>query len=352
MRFPFLHPKPQPPPNRHERVIPNKTANFFDRLSFGWLFPLLKTGYSRTLEEGDVWRLDETKRCQNASDRLERYFYSRCPPSLRPRQLVTPTPQSVVETNELNKSRIATPEAGCDSLEKPTTQSGKSAWTPSAFTEWRFRRKSIQVQLGKLLVEDDENGNKRFYDVSLVLALLRATWKPLSVAIVLCACNSVINTTSSLITKRIISHVSTHHGWEAMGPAERFSQATKSPSKMGNGIALAFGLALMQLASALTFNHSFARSLDCGIVMKSALTNQIAQKSLRLSLQSRSEYTSGKQISAVITDASYVERAFPAVVNAVIDPLTIIIGFILLILNLGPSALVVGEPSAEPQEPI
>jgi hypothetical protein len=348
MRFPLLQPKPQPPSDRHEQVIPNKTANFFDRLSFGWLFPLLKTGYSRTLEEGDVWRLDEAKRCQNASDRLERHFYSRCPPSLRRRQLVTRTPQSVVETGRLNKSRIVTPEAKCDSLEKPTTQSGKSAWTLAAFTEWRFRHKSTQVKSGKLLLADDENGKERFYDASLVMALLFATWNPLSVAILLLACNSVMNTTSSLITKRIITHVSTHHRWEALGPAERLSQATKSPSKIGNGIALAFGLALMQLASALTFNHSFGRSLDCGIVMKSALMNQIAQKSLRLSLQSRSEYTSGKQISAVITDASYVERAFPAVVNAVIDPLTIIIGFILLIFNLGPSALVVSASSVEP----
>lgn len=221
------------------------------------------------------------------------------------------------------------------------TRQKSATWAPAVFNEWRLRRKYTQVKLGKLFIEVDEKGVERFYDASLPRALLQATWKPLLVAVLLCACNSVINTTSSLVTKRVISHVSARHRWDSLSPNERLDQADNSPSNIGEGIALAFGLALMQLASALTFNHSFARSMDCGIIMKSALMNQIAQKSLRLSLKSRIEYTSGKQISAVITDASYIERSYPAVVNAVIDPLTIIIGFILLILNLGPSALVV-----------
>ena len=47
-------------------------------------FPLLKTGYSRRLEENDVWRLDEPRLTRNVTDTLERNFYARCPPSQRP----------------------------------------------------------------------------------------------------------------------------------------------------------------------------------------------------------------------------------------------------------------------------
>jgi hypothetical protein len=42
MRIPFLHPKPAGPTNRHEKVIPEYTANIFDKVTFGWIYPLLK----------------------------------------------------------------------------------------------------------------------------------------------------------------------------------------------------------------------------------------------------------------------------------------------------------------------
>lgn len=329
-------------------MIPDKTADVFNILTFGWLFPLLKTGYSRTLQEEDVWSLDEAKKCQNASDRLERYFYARCPSHLRPSQMVSETrvtnskdPLEIDKAESSGVHPVDTSPALSQKATTPQARTARSTWTPAFVTDWRSSRMHTKVNLEKLLVEVDEDGIERFYNASLPRALLQATWKPLLVALVLMACNSVINTTNSLVTKRVISHVTARHRWQEMSPNERSGQASEPPSKTGDGIALAFGLALMQLASALTFNHSFARSRDCGIMMKSALMNQIARKSLRLSPKSLIEYTSGKQISAVITDASYVKRSFPAVVTAVIDPLTIIVGFILLILNLGPSALVI-----------
>lgn len=75
--------------------------------------------------------------------------------------------------------------------------------------------------------------------------------------------------------------------------------------------------------------------------MKSAVTNLIAQKSLRLSPKSQVEYTNGQRTSAIGADCSYIDWCFPGLVDVVVQPLTITIGFILLMLNLGPSALVV-----------
>ncbi|KAJ9111013.1 hypothetical protein QFC22_006658, partial [Naganishia vaughanmartiniae] len=45
------------------------------------------TGYTRTIEENDVWSLDESRRAQALSDLLESKFYARCPPSRRPLHL-------------------------------------------------------------------------------------------------------------------------------------------------------------------------------------------------------------------------------------------------------------------------
>jgi ATP-binding cassette subfamily C (CFTR/MRP) protein 1 len=75
--------------------------------------------------------------------------------------------------------------------------------------------------------------------------------------------------------------------------------------------------------------------------MRSALIQQIARKSLRLSPRARLEYTNGRQITAISADAGYTEWCFPILVQAIVQPFGVVIAFILLILNLGPSALVV-----------
>lgn len=38
----FLQPKPAPPSRRNEELIPEYTANIVDKISFGWIFPLLR----------------------------------------------------------------------------------------------------------------------------------------------------------------------------------------------------------------------------------------------------------------------------------------------------------------------
>lgn len=78
-----------------------------------------------------------------------------------------------------------------------------------------------------------------------------------------------------------------------------------------------------------------------GYTMKTAVTTQIAQKSLRFSPKSQVDYTNGQRTSAIGADCSYIEQCFSGFVQIVVQPLTILIGFVLLILNLGPSALVV-----------
>lgn len=86
---------------------------------------------------------------------------------------------------------------------------------------------------------------------------------------------------------------------------------------------------------------SFHLLLLAGFMMRSALIEQIARKSLRLSPRSRIEYTNGRQITAISADASYAEWCFPIIVQGVVAPITIVVAFILLLHNLGPSALVV-----------
>lgn len=75
--------------------------------------------------------------------------------------------------------------------------------------------------------------------------------------------------------------------------------------------------------------------------MKTAVTDQIAEKSLRLSPISLVQCTNGQRTSAIGADCNYVQRCFFGLVQVIVQPVTIVIGLILLLLNLGPSALVV-----------
>jgi hypothetical protein len=77
--------------------------------------------------------------------------------------------------------------------------------------------------------------------------------------------------------------------------------------------------------------------------MKSAIIDQVSRKSLRYSPKSRMEYTTAKQITAISADSEYVNDSFPLLAQVITEPLTVIIGFVLLLLNLGPSALVVSR---------
>lgn len=276
-------------------------------------------------------------------EKLEGY-----PATQRPRSVPSPTggPVATIEASSSVEKAIDIPaERNSKSSRGEAEQSHQKSVSKirsiRILDTWATRRKAAKLKQGKLLVEADKNGVDRYYDASLTMALFRSTWKRLLFAIFLSACNSVLSTTSSLLTRCIISHVTDRYDWTKIRDTDRMSEGLVTPRAVGYGIGLAFGLAVMQMTSALFFNHSFAQSADCGIMMRSAVVNQIARKSLRMSLKSRTEYTNGKQISAVVTDSNYVEKAYPSVVQAIIDPLTIVIGFVLLILNLGPSALVV-----------
>ena len=78
-----------------------------------------------------------------------------------------------------------------------------------------------------------------------------------------------------------------------------------------------------------------------GFLMRAAAVEAISRKSLCLSSRARVLHTDGRLITAISADTGFISNAFPFAVAAIADPLVIILGLVLLIVNLGPSALVV-----------
>lgn len=200
------------------------------------------------------------------SDRLERNFYNRCPPSRRPSHLGRCAEEQPLSSNGCSTHQEAVSEknqaAGESQAAGPLEQ--RAGRLLSRLNPWSRRRKDIKVTQGKLDREADEDGKHRYYDSSLAIALLQTTWRPLLIATAFKAARSILDTTSSLVTKQLIVYITTSHSWSNAGDDARTTGGIGAPKPISHGIGLAVGLALMQEVASLCGNHYYLQSYACG----------------------------------------------------------------------------------------
>lgn len=108
----------------------------------------------------------------------------------------------------------------------------------------------------------DVSRSEKSYDSSLFKAMIHTTWKRMLLATLLAACGSVLATTSSLVTKKLIGYISISYAWSAADDLGRLE--LPRPNSIGVGISLAIGLALMRAISSACDNHSFFQSMTAG----------------------------------------------------------------------------------------
>ena len=108
---------------------------------------------------------------------------------------------------------------------------------------------------------------------------------------------------------------------------------------MGKGIGLAIGLLVMQLFSSLCQHHFFYRSTSTGVLVRGGLITAIYDRSLRLTSRARTTLTNGKLVNHISTDVSRIDFCCGFFHLAWIAPIQMVICLVLLLVNLGPSAL-------------
>ncbi|KAI4297480.1 hypothetical protein L6164_037369 [Bauhinia variegata] len=54
-----------------EQVCPERRANLFSRLSFGWITPIMQQGYRKPITEKDVWKLDTWDQTQILNEKFQ-----------------------------------------------------------------------------------------------------------------------------------------------------------------------------------------------------------------------------------------------------------------------------------------
>ena len=86
-------------------------------------------------------------------------------------------------------------------------------------------------------------------------------------------------------------------------------------------------------------NHFFYRALGTGVLLRSGLITAIYNKALTLSTRARHVHSNGKLVNHISTDVSRIDFACQFFHMGWTAPVQLIICLIILLVNLGPSAL-------------
>ena len=105
------------------------------------------------------------------------------------------------------------------------------------------------------------------------------------------------------------------------------------------GIGLCFVLFVLQLIASWCTQHFFYRSMACGVLVRGGLITAIYSQALSLSPRARVQMTNGRLVNHISTDVSRIDFCLGYFHMSWTVFIQLIICLILLLINLGPSAL-------------
>ncbi|GAA6031091.1 hypothetical protein JCM8097_004000 [Rhodosporidiobolus ruineniae] len=262
--------------------MPLAGANFFSKMLFLWIQPILTTGYQRTLVPTDLWKIPEDMEASVLTDRLMANFNKR-------------------------REKI---EAWNKAIDDGTYKPGaiKAAW-------WRFRKTEGKRKVGMAKALSDT-----FFWEFWLAGILKVISDGLLV-------------TSPLVTRRLITFGSSAYyahrgvpGYEA--------------EPIGVGIGLAFGLWGMQILSSLCLHSYFRFSAGTGVLARAALIAGIYRKAMVLSGKARTVITNGRLVNHIGTDVSRIDFCAGFFHMSWTASIQVIVILVILLTEIGPSCLV------------
>lgn len=273
-------------------LIPEASASILSRIFFEWITDVLRLGYARPLEATDLYRLQESRSAKVIADKITKSF----------------------------KERVEAADSYNDRL-----RNGK--FSPGQLRSLWWFCKGNRKERERRWREKD--GQKK---ASLVLSLNDSVlWWFWSAGAL-----KVISDSAQMCTPLLVKAIINFSG-EAF--ASRHGGSASSNPPVGKGIGLAVGLLLLQTLSFLCQSHFFQRSAAVGVLLRGGLINAIYSQSLHLSTRARSTLTNGKLVNHISTDVSRIDFCAQYFHMFWTAPIQMILCLILLLINLGPSAL-------------
>ncbi|KAJ3555698.1 hypothetical protein NM688_g2432 [Phlebia brevispora] len=292
-RMPFV-PK-NPPPSKASiddaDLLPEATAGWLSLLTFNWITNLLALGYARPLEATDLYKLQSSRSAALIAEKIVWSY------EVRRRK-----------ANEYN-ARLAKGEI------RPGWR--KACWflqgnPTEREAAWRAR-----------------HGKRR---ASLTLAMNDSVKWWFWSGGVLKVSSDVATILTPLLVKAIITFATDSYN------AHRQGRNDLAPP-VGRGVGLAFALMALQLFASLCQHHFFYRSSSTGVLLRGGLITAIYDRSLRLTTRARTVLTNGKLVNHISTDVSRIDFCCGFFHMSWSAPIQMVICLVLLLVNLGPSAL-------------
>lgn len=270
-------------------MTPEASAGFFSLLLFSWVTPLLSLGYARPLEAPDLYKLQD----QHASIR---------------------TANLVLESFKRRRKEAQEYNAR---LEGGKVKPGLRAIWWAVRGNRAAREKTWRERDGK-------------HKASLILAMNDSIKWFFWSGGVLKVIADIAQVTSPLVVKSIITFVTNSYTSHSIG---------QRPPSVGFGIGLTFVLLVLQLISSWCMNHFFYRSMASGVLLRGGLITAIYSRSLNLTSRSRATLSNGRLVNHISTDVSRIDYCMGYFHMVWTAPIQLTICLILLLINLGPSAL-------------
>ncbi|KIY65390.1 hypothetical protein CYLTODRAFT_492364 [Cylindrobasidium torrendii FP15055 ss-10] len=290
-RVPFASIKADPPKASMDDadMTPEVSANWFSQATFNWVTPLLSLGYARPLEPTDLYKLP-------------------------PQEAAAVIGQKIVDSFEQRQLAANAYNTRLLSGEIQPTMFQKVHWTvrgSRADREKQWREKDGQRR-ASLTWSINDSVKWMFWSGGFFKILADTS-----------------SSMSPLVAKAIIRFATESYAAGKNGDAP----------PIGRGVGLAICLLLMQVITSLSIHQFFYRGMKAGALVRGGLIASIYSRSFRLSSRARSTITNGHIMNHISTDVTRIDYCFQYFHMSWTSFYTLALCLILLLINLGPSAL-------------
>ncbi|GAA6005323.1 hypothetical protein JCM10207_002938 [Rhodosporidiobolus poonsookiae] len=219
-------------------------ANIFQRLTFSWMTPMMKTGYAKFLTEEDLWALPPADTARSLGDRLEKAWQSRR--------------AAVADKTDTHAAPAQAPTYAVEPADGRKQKEGEKPKRPS-----------------------------------LTGALVSAYGGPFFTAAIFKLLQDVLSFTQPQLLKRLLLFVATYNS-DAAEPAF-------------HGYMIATGMFVCAVVQTLLLHCYFSRVFETGMRVRAGLVSLIYKKALVLSPSERAGRLTGDIVNLQSTDATRLQ---------------------------------------------
>ncbi|KAI0833290.1 ABC protein [Trametes gibbosa] len=293
-------PPPAPASLDDASVIPVVLSSFLAILSYTWLNPIMSLGYQRTLQATDLWKMDESRESGVLGDKLDQAWARR------------------VQTAKEWNARLANGDV------KPSVFK-RAKWSVQSLRgegSYRERRKILEQRWR------DIDGRK---EPSLAWALNDVFGRDFWFGGAFKVMGDTSQLMGPLVVKAIINYGKEHAAVLSAG---------KTPPDLGRGVGMAIGLFCLTVTASVCTHQFFWRSMTTGMFARAALISSIYKRGVSLTGRARTNLPNSALVTHISTDVSRVDACAQWFVSSVwTAPIQVTICLIILLVQLGPSAL-------------